>query len=179
LHPLHQIPEKRTRRRTATFTTTITSATHTISKKRKPRSRTKGGEENGIEELLFTISHLLPHDKLSGVVAIVHGSGHCCDDLNSQIGFDINSLDKTTLNKLQEYVNGCLYVQPTRSKKTKTTTLTKITRFTAKQTKNIKNHFVEVITADTTDIFKAEEILTIKSVESEDEEVDVGDCFDS
>jgi len=60
-------------------------------------------------ELVDTITHVLPSDKLAGVIDIVSESSvPLVTTDNDDIEFDISSIDEKTLSKLNEFVHDCL-----------------------------------------------------------------------
>ncbi|KAL6061679.1 hypothetical protein QOT17_012712 [Balamuthia mandrillaris] len=71
------------------------------------------------KKLLHTITHVLPRDKLAGIIDIVNPSYSDADGNSDVLEFDINSLDKLTLLRLHEYVLACVEEESNRIKEEK------------------------------------------------------------
>jgi hypothetical protein len=144
-------------------------------KKKSSRSKTKTNE---LEDLLFAISHLLPRDRLPGVVSII--PRQYCSSTDDGLTFDINALDKHTIQLLEEYVNSCLCVKPRTTAARNPGPTLKSGAFKKASTNNYRSLRNDGSFLDSSHVFQVEEIVTIKQTKegNEDEEVDIGDLFD-
>lgn len=129
-------------------------------------------------ELVDTITHVLPSDKLSGVIDIVSESSvPLVTTDNDDIEFDISSIDEKTLSKLSDFVHDCLEEmdEPKRPKK-KTRTKRKrvsnasLSRAVLSKTETSASHRAKGL--DVRAIFKEEEVVRVNR-STEDELVEI------
>jgi len=152
---------------------------HTASKSDGRRKRRRSRPLLSKVDLVETITHVLPSDKLAGVIDIVSESSvPLVTTDNDDIEFDISSIDENTLSKLNEFVHDCLEEiaeqkrpkKKTRTKRKRVTnsSLSRAPLFSKKET----SASLRGTGIDLRAIFKEEEVVRVNQ-STEDELVEI------
>jgi len=107
--------KKRSRRNSTAKSRAEDVSPNRTDKTRRPSVTTRSKQKQEFqteimtkEQLLWTITHDLPHKFLEGVIRIVNPMFDSATATEEDLEFDINLLDDDVLARLQQYVNTCL-----------------------------------------------------------------------